>query len=77
MDSEEKDKYKGMKVTLFIFECVMAVLYVTLGIILLFTPILINSGINSSLRYMFGIVFGIYGVYRVYRAYIKIKQQTE
>jgi len=77
MDSNETDKYGGVKLALFVFECAMAIIYLALGIILLFTPLLNYTGFPSSIRIGLGIVFGLYGVFRVYRAYLKIKQQTE
>ena len=77
MDSEKTDKYKGIKLALFVFECAMAILYVVLGIILLFTPFFKHPAFHSGLRIGLGIIFELYGVFRVYRAYVKITLQNE
>jgi len=71
------DKNKGQKLGLFIFECVMAIVYVFLSIILLFTPLFNHSSVQPGLRIGVGIVIGLYGLFRVYRAYLKIKERSE
>ena len=76
MDFGEKDKYYKQRVALFIFECLMAVVYVFLSVILLFTPFF-NRSVPEGLRIGVGIVIGLYGLFRVYRAYIKITQKDE
>jgi hypothetical protein len=69
MISEAPDKLKGQKLGLFIFECVMSVLYLIVGAIFLFTP-LIN--IQGEIRIGLGILLGVYGIFRVFRAIRKI-----
>ena len=76
MDSGRTDKYNGQKAALFIFECVMAIVYVMSSIVLLFTPYF-NRSVPGGLRIGVGIVFGLYGLFRIYRAYLKIKQRNE
>ncbi|MCL1934554.1 MAG: hypothetical protein FWF53_12170 [Candidatus Azobacteroides sp.] len=76
MDFEKIGKYNGQKLALFIFECVMAIVYVALSIILLFTPFF-NRSVPGGIRIGVGIVIGLYGLFRVYRAYIKITQRNE
>jgi len=70
------DKYRALKLILFIFECFMALFYVAISIVLLFTPLFIRS-IQSGLRISLGVILGIYGVFRVYQAIYKIKQKYE
>jgi hypothetical protein len=76
MDIQKKDKYNPQKLGLFIFECVMAVVYIALSIILLFTSFF-NRTVPEGLRIGVGIVIGLYGLFRVYRAYVKITQKDE
>ena len=64
------------KLGLFIFECVMSLVYVALSVILLFTPFF-NRSVPEGLRIGVGIVIGLYGLFRVYRAYVKITQRNE
>jgi len=75
-DSDNTDKYRALKLILFIFECFMAFFYVAISIVLLFTPLFIRS-IQSGLRIGLGVILGIYGVFRVYQAICKIKQKYE
>ena len=76
MDSENTGKYNGQKLFLFIFECVMALAYVAISIVLLFTP-LFNHRIQEGLRIGLGVVLGLYGLFRVYRAYKKLTLKYE
>jgi len=76
MEFNERKKFDGQKLGLFIFECVMAVVYVALSIVLLFTSFF-NRSVPEGLRIGVGIVIGLYGLFRVYRAYIKITQKNE
>ena len=76
MDSKTTDKYEGQKLGLFIFECLMALVYVAMSIILLFTPLL-NRFIQEGFRIGLGVMFGLYGLFRVYRAYGKITQKMK
>ncbi|MCL2651441.1 MAG: hypothetical protein FWD60_10520 [Candidatus Azobacteroides sp.] len=76
MDSKKTEKFDGQKLGLFIFECVMAIVYVALSIVLLFTSFF-NRSVPEGLRIGVGIVIGLYGLFRVYRAYVKITQRYE
>jgi len=76
MDSEKADKYSFVRVSLFIFECVMALFYLAFSVVLLFTP-LMNRFIQSGFRIGLGIVLGLYGLFRVHLAYKKIVQRNE
>jgi len=76
MDSEKTDENKVQRLSLFIFECIMAIFYVALGIVLLFTPFF-NHSIQQGFRITIGIICGLYGLFRIYRAYIKISQRNE
>jgi len=76
MDSENTDKYVGIRLALFIFESVMAVAYLAIGVFLLFTNMLDNR-IHTGMRIGLGVTLGLYGVFRVYRAYKKITQKNE
>ena len=76
MDSEDTGKYVGLKFGLFIFECVMALAYLAIGVVLLFTNLLSNR-LHPGMRIGLGITLGLYGVFRVYRAYKKITQKNE
>jgi hypothetical protein len=77
MDSgkmEENNTWQ--RLSLFIFECVMAVVYVVLSIILLFISFFTRS-VPEGLRIGVGIVLGLYGLFRVYRAYVKINMRIK
>ncbi|MDR1783255.1 MAG: hypothetical protein LBR13_03240 [Dysgonamonadaceae bacterium] len=63
-------KYEGKELALFVFESLMAVVYLAVGIILLFTSL--YPPINGVLRTVLGILFAVYGVFRVYRAVRKL-----
>ena len=77
MNSEKTDKLGVQKLSLFIFECVMAVVYVAASVLLLFTSVFDRTSVPKGLRIGMGIVFGIYGIFRVYRAYRKATQKIE
>ncbi|MDR1436746.1 MAG: hypothetical protein LBI65_01375 [Candidatus Symbiothrix sp.] len=68
---KETGKREGQKLALFIFECVMAVLYLFIGIVFLFTSFYIYL-IDGTVRIALGIVFGLYGIFRIYRALKKL-----
>jgi len=72
MDSEDTDRYKGFKLGLFVFESVMAVVYLAVGVVLL-TNYAKGYFRPDSLRILMGVIFSLYGVFRVYRAYKKVK----
>jgi hypothetical protein len=75
MDPEIAEKYNGQKLGLFIFECVMSIVYLALAVILLFTPLF--PSIQGGLRIGIGILFGLYGLFRTFRAYKKITWKNE
>ena len=77
MDSDNTNKYNGLKsIGLFIFKCVMVIVYLAFGIVLLFTD-LMNSYLQVWARIGLGIAFGLYGVFRVFRAYKKITIEND
>jgi len=76
MNSGNSDRNKGQRLGLFIFECVMSLVYVFLSILLLFTTYF-NRSVPQELRIGVGIAIGLYGLFRVYRAYVKIKEKIE
>ncbi len=61
---------------LYIFECVMAILYLTLSFLFLFTNLFVDS-IGGTVRILLGVLLGIYGIFRVYRALKKLFRKTE
>jgi len=75
MNFEKMRKYSGLKLISFIFETLMAGVYLALSVILLFTSYFHNF--VGGLRISLGIILGLYGLYRVYRAYVKIKEKDE
>ena len=68
---ETQEKTRGQSVGMFVFECVMAVLYLLLGIVFLFTP-LFDGAIAGWVKIALGVLLSVYGVFRVYRAVRKI-----
>jgi hypothetical protein len=67
----EKDNIGGQKLALFIFECVMSVLYLIMGIVFLFTShysYVIQGGFRTGL----GAILSFYGIFRVYIAIRKM-----
>ncbi|MCL1942838.1 MAG: hypothetical protein FWF54_04735 [Candidatus Azobacteroides sp.] len=59
---------RGRNISLYIFECVMAVLYIIISYTLLFTGLFKDSMMSDNVRIGLGIIFGGYGIYRVIRA---------
>ena len=76
MDSGNIDKYRIQRMGLFVFECFMAIFYVVISIVLLFSP-LFNRSIQGGLRISLGVICGLYGIFRIYRAINKITQKYE
>jgi uncharacterized membrane protein HdeD (DUF308 family) len=66
MRPENTEKPDGQQLGLFIFDCVMSVLYLVFGIVLLFVPF--QSLIPHSVKLALGVLFIIYGIFRVFRA---------
>ena len=76
MNSENRDRLNGQKLIIFIFESVMAFIYVALSIVLLFTSLL-NRNLQEGIRIGLGVLLGLYGLFRVYRAYKKLTLKDE
>jgi len=72
-------KYNSVKLMSFMWESLMAVVFIVLCIILLFFPSYFqnNPVIKGGLRTGLGIVFGLYGLAKVYRAYLKLKAKDD
>ena len=73
---EDKKKRTSRSIGLYIFECVMAFLYLVVSFILLFTTLFQHSIPNKNLRLFLGILLGFYGVFRIYRAIRKSKNEN-
>jgi hypothetical protein len=65
------EKIEGQKLGLLIFECVMAVLYLLLGIAFLFTSLFENV-VSGWIRIALGGLLGVYGIFRIVRAVKKL-----
>lgn len=65
MNMEEPDK--GQRLSMFIFDCFMSVMYLVVSIILLFTSLLKNWQIQGEIKIGLGVLFGLYGIFRVVR----------
>ena len=74
MGSNNTDRL--LRLSLMIFECVMALAYVGISIVLLFTPLL-NRNLQGGLRIGLGVILGFYGVFRVFRACKKLTLKDE
>ena len=56
-----------------IFESVMALLYLAISFMLLFTTLFDNAISSGNTRLLLGILLGVYGIFRVFRAIKKYK----
>ena len=65
---------RGQSTAMFIFESVMAVVYLLVAGTLLFTDFFKDSMLSNGVRTALGIIFALYGVFRVYRAVKKIRK---
>lgn len=65
MNMEEPDK--SQRLSMFIFDCFMSVMYLVVSIILLFTSLLKNWQIQGEIKIGLGVLFGLYGIFRVVR----------
>jgi len=78
MSSENSDPNRDQRLGLFIFDCFMSVMYLALGIILLFTPFvkknwpMMPDCVISGL----GALLGLYGIYRIARVTKRIIQKN-
>ena len=75
------DSGNTFKFGLFIFKSVMSVIYLALGIMMLFTDVFtkffINFNIDRWWRTPIGVLFVLYGLFRIYRAYKEAIIKTE
>jgi uncharacterized membrane protein len=74
MNTENSKKFNGQKLGWFIFESVMAVLYLLFAAIFLF-PSLFRVQLAEQfegIRIALGVVLGIYGIFRIFRVIKKI-----
>ena len=60
---------------LYIFECVMAPLYLCISYILLFTAMLEDTIPTKNTRVTLGCILGFYGFLRIYRAVKKYRNR--
>jgi len=74
---ENKKKNSIQNLGLYIFECIMALLYLAASFILLFTELFNHPIPDKNLRLFLGILLGFYGVFRIYRAYRKYKNNKK
>ena len=70
MESRNKQSVQARSIGMLIFECVMAVLYLSFGAVFLFTPYV--SAVSGWYRIAFGLLLGVYGVFRIIRAIKKV-----
>ncbi len=60
-----------------IFESVMALLYLAISYMLLFTTLFDNAVSDKNVRLLLGILLGVYGIFRVFRAIRKYKNNKD
>ncbi|MDR0232843.1 MAG: hypothetical protein LBI82_12085 [Dysgonamonadaceae bacterium] len=60
---------------LYIFGSVMALLYLVISYMLLFTSIFDNSITDKTIRLFLGILLGFYGIFRVVMAILKYQEK--
>jgi len=60
---------------LYIFGSVMALLYLAISYMLLFTSIFNNSITDKTIRLFLGILLGLYGIFRVVMAIQKYQEK--
>jgi len=79
MDFEKKRKYNGLKLMPFLWESVMAMIFIVVSIILLLFPSYFQNNplITGGIRIGLGIVMGLYGLAKVYKAYLKLKEKDD
>jgi len=71
MQQREDRTFKQRNRALYVFECVMALMYLAFSVIFLFTELFIDT-VQGTPRLLVGILLGIYGIFRVYRALKKL-----
>jgi len=65
---EDNKKESGQNTGLYIFESIMALLYLAISFLLLFTKLFDDAISIKTIRLLLGILLGFYGIFRVYRA---------
>jgi uncharacterized membrane protein len=75
MNTENSKKFNGQNLGWFIFEAVMAVLYLFFAVIFLFPSLLHVQFAEQfeGIRTVIGIIMGIYGIFRIFRVIKKIR----
>jgi len=78
MSSENSDGQSDQRLGLFLFDCFMSVLYLILGITLLFTNWIIPDRwqVSEGVKIGLGTLLGLYGIYRVARVTKKMIQRN-
>lgn len=61
------NNFGGTNIGLYIFECVMSVLYLAIAYTLLITDIF-KEALPKGIRVGLGVLFALYGIFRVFRA---------
>jgi hypothetical protein len=69
------EKNGKQRLSLFVFECAMAVFYLAISIVLLFTTMLDYAFYNKGLKLVVGVLFGIYAIFRVFRSLNKLRDR--
>ncbi len=69
-------RQRGQNASLYIFECIMSVIYLIIAYTLLFMDVF-KGTMSNGVRIGLGVVFAGYGVFRVYRAIKKSMKKNE
>ena len=79
LNSMQENNKKNIiqNIGLYIFECVMALVYLAVSFILLFTRLFEDSISDNNVRLFLGILLGFYGIFRVYRAIRKYQKGND
>ena len=67
---------EGQSMGLFIFECVMSIVYLAFAYIFFFTN-MFGDSIHGVVRMALGTLLGFYGIFRVFRAIRRIVKKNE
>ena len=68
-------KEPGLNAGLYVFECVMSLLYLGVSYILIFTKLFEDTVSDKNIRLLLGLLLGFYGIFRVYRAIKKFQNK--
>jgi len=71
------NNYSGTNIGLYIFECVMAVLYLVIAYTLLMTDYFKEAALPKGIRIGLGVLFMLYGIFRIFRAIRKGMKNRE